>query len=43
MQEIDNEFDELDSLLKDIDSLKIMADESHREHKEEARTNAPSD
>ena len=33
--DIDNEFDEIDSLLRDVESLKIDNDPSHNEHKEE--------
>ena len=40
MAEIDNEFDELDSLLKDIDTLKIQAEPASREHLEERMSNS---
>lgn len=40
LQEIDTEFDELDSLLKDIDTLKIQSDPEHREHDEERMSNS---
>jgi len=32
MLDIDNEFDEIDSLLRDVESLKIDGDPNHREH-----------
>jgi hypothetical protein len=35
MKQIDCEFDEIDSLLRDIDTLNINNDASHQEHKEE--------
>lgn len=43
MADIDNEFDEIDNLLRDVESLKIQEDPESREHREESRTNAPSD
>ena len=36
MTDIDNEFDEIDSLLKDIDTLNIQTDHLNREHFEES-------
>lgn len=43
MQDIDDEFDEIDSLLRDVESLKIQDDINHREHQEESKQNAPTD
>ena len=43
MLDIDNEFDEIDSLLRDVESLKIENDPNHNEHKEEFKMNAPTD
>jgi len=43
MLDIDNEFDEIDSLLRDVESLKIATDPNHKEHKEESKNNAPTD
>lgn len=37
MQDIDNEFDEIDSLLRDVESLKIQDDPNSREHEEESK------
>lgn len=37
MQDIDNEFDEIDSLLRDVESLKIQDDTNSREHEEETK------
>ena len=36
MQDIDDEFDEIDSLLRDVESLKIQNDPGNKEHKEES-------
>lgn len=38
-KDIDNEFDELDSLLRDIDTLKIQAEPENYEHYEERMSN----
>lgn len=35
MLDIDNEFDEIDRLLRDVDSMKIAEDPNSIEHKEE--------
>ena len=43
MLDIDNEFDEIDSLLRDVETLKIAQDPNHPEHQEESRNNAPTD
>ena len=43
MLDIDNEFDEIDSLLRDVESLKIEGDSNHNENKEEYMNNAPTD
>ena len=43
MADIDNEFDEIENLLKDVDSLRIQANPNSNEHKEEQITNAPCD
>jgi hypothetical protein len=41
MKDIDNEFDEIDNLLREVDSLGIQDDPNAREHKEEQM--APGD
>jgi hypothetical protein len=43
MADIDNEFDEIEALMRDVDTLKIQGDPSSREHNEERRSNAPTD
>lgn len=43
MADIDNEFDEIEALMRDVDTLKIQGDPSSREHGEERRSNAPTD
>ena len=43
MLDIDNEFDEIDSLLRDVDSLKIESNPNHNENFEEHMSNAPTD
>ena len=43
MLDIDNEFDEIDRLLRDVDSMKIADDPNSKEHQEESRNNAPGD
>lgn len=35
MLDIDNEFDEIDSLLRDVETFKIENDPTHNQHKEE--------
>ena len=43
MLDIDNEFDEIDSLLRDVESLKIEGEPNQNEHFEEHMSNAPTD
>lgn len=43
MADIDNEFDEIENLLRDVDSLRIQNDPDSSEHKEERINNAPTD
>ena len=35
MKDIDNEFDEIDNLLREVDSLQIQGNPNAREHQEE--------
>ena len=43
MADIENEFDEIEALMRDVDTLKIQGDPSSREHEEERISNAPTD
>jgi hypothetical protein len=43
MADIDNEFDEIEALMRDVDTLKMQGDPSSRGHEEERISNAPTD
>lgn len=43
MADIENEFDEIEALMRDVDTLKIQGDPTSREHEEERISNAPTD
>ena len=43
MADIENEFDEIEALMRDVDTLKIQDDPTSREHEEERISNAPTD
>tara|TARA_B110000285_G_C14923204_1_gene513620 strand:- start:606 stop:740 length:135 start_codon:yes stop_codon:yes gene_type:complete len=43
MADIDNEFDEIEALMRDVDTLKMQGDPSSRGHDEERISNAPTD